>query len=118
MKIFLDDLRDPYDRSWIIARDMDQFVDLVLKANEPITHTSFDHDLGETNSGLLKETGMDVAKWFVEYCLDNPEIGMRLQHVIVHSANPVGSRNITNYFELASAKNVINPDLNIERRPI
>lgn len=41
----------------------------------------FDHDLGE------KKTGYDVAKWVVESGYENIEF-------LVHSANPVGKKNI------------------------
>lgn len=41
---------------------------------------------------LQKEkTGMDCAKWLVEYCLDN---SMKLPLYNIQSANPVGKENI------------------------
>lgn len=51
-----------------------------------VTHISFDHDLGE-NAG----TGYDVAKYIEELAC------YRMFHPItweIHSANPVGRRNI------------------------
>lgn len=70
---------------------------------------SFDHDLGdspELRSMIpieewydLEEskeyTGMDCAKWLVNYCLDN---SFPLPKYIVHSANPVGKENIESLF--------------------
>lgn len=73
---------------------------------------SFDHDLGdehytpeffwndyelskqyqEWKSKTYKEkTGMDCAKWLVDYCIDNHK---NLPEIFIHSANPVGADNI------------------------
>ena len=113
MKIYLDDLRDPYDNSWSVARSVEEFQQLIL-SGEPITHLSFDHDLGEEN-GAPVLSGMDAAKWLVELCLDDPSYGENLKEVIVHSANPAGAENIWSYFLSAKAHDVFNPDLKIRR---
>lgn len=68
---------------------------------------SFDHDLADehyapehryndynvwANEQKFKEkTGMDCAKWLVDYCLDNNK---ELPLWTVHSANPSGAKNI------------------------
>jgi hypothetical protein len=61
---------------------------------------SLDHDLGPAPL----ETGYDLVKWFTEFILDITENGNReldpdielvnLVEVHVHSANPVGKKNI------------------------
>ena len=38
-----------------------------------------------------EKTGMDCAKWLVDYCMDNKK---KLPEIFVHSANPVGADNI------------------------
>jgi hypothetical protein len=49
---------------------------------------SFDHDLG------LEETGYDTAKWIVNQIIDK-HLDLPDNFVYhVHSANPVGKRNI------------------------
>ena len=113
MKIYLDDLRKPYDENWIVARTVQEFQQLVL-TEEPLTHISFDHDLGE-DAGAPVPSGMDATKWFVEFCLDNPSYGENLQEVMVHSANPAGAENILSYFMSARAHNIFNSDLEIRR---
>lgn len=53
---------------------------------------SFDHDLG------LEESGYDIAKWIVEQILDgNLDLPKEFSYT-VHSANPVGKRNIEALF--------------------
>lgn len=114
MKLFLDDVRNPPDDSWIIARNIKEFKHFVLNG-EPITHISFDHDLGEEN-GTTLPTGMDAAKWFIELCLDKPQYGENLELVAVHSSNPAGAENIRSYFESAQAHGVFSTNLKIVRR--
>ena len=119
-KLFLDDWRIPVDctkymysrhvdcniylEDWIIIRSYGQFVNWI-KSNGIPDSISFDHDLGdveELKDELDKElwynvadnrdwTGMDCAKWLVEYCLDN---NLKLPKYYVHSHNPCGYENI------------------------
>jgi hypothetical protein len=46
----------------------------------------------------VEETGLDSAKFLVDYCADN---GFKLPLYQVHSANPVGRRNIKTYLDNA-----------------
>lgn len=100
--LFLDDIRNPneaatyakirgvnpdiYDQEWTIVRDYLQFIAWITKNGLPEL-ISFDHDLGEAD----ERTGMDCAKWLVNYCLDN---NLSLPKWAVHSANPAGYDNI------------------------
>ena len=113
MKIYLDDLRKPYDGTWTVARSVQEFQQLVL-SGEPITHMSFDHDLGEED-GANVPSGMDATKWYVELCLDNPSYGENLEFVMVHSANPAGAENIVSYFMSARAHDVFKSVPRIKR---
>ncbi len=120
MKLFLDDIRNPYDvfrltinplyesdKDWVIVRDYYQFIDAINKFGLP-THISFDHDLSydaylpENQEGdidyesLEEKTGYDACRWLCEYCLDK---GKDIPFYLVHSANPVGVENIKRYLE-------------------
>lgn len=111
--LFLDDIRMPFEASvyaksrginpaiyaeeWIIVRDYSEFTDWIIKNGLPEL-ISFDHDLGEAD----EHTGMDCAKWLVNYCLDNKCV---LPKWAVHSANPAGYDNI-NGLLLGFEKNV------------
>lgn len=119
-KLFLDDIRIPtdcctymhyeninltiYHEEWIIVRSYKQFINYIEQNGLPEI-ISFDHDLAdfpETREllhieewfNILEEkeyTGMDCAKWLVNYCIDNKCI---LPKFIVHSQNPIGKKNI------------------------
>jgi hypothetical protein len=127
-KLFLDDVRSPKDaiglipdkhnkfyweNDWDVVKDYNEFV-LYIETNGVPKFVSFDHDLGDTamdeyfrnvaTKGTLdydniKEmTGLDCAKFLVEYCVDKNQ---PLPEYLVHSANPVGKRNIEGFLENA-----------------
>ena len=127
-KLFLDDVRSPKDairlvpdkhnqfyfaNDWDVVRNYDEFVQYLEVIGAP-KFVSFDHVLGDTamdeyfrnvaTKGTLdydniKEmTGLDCAKFLVEYCADENQ---PLPEYLVHSANPVGKRNIEGFLENA-----------------
>ncbi len=116
-KLFLDDLRMPKDaiglvpdnmnqfywaNDWSVVRGHDEFCDWV-SANGLPDFVSFDHDLadehyGGDGEGYVEKTGYECAKWLVDYCVDNR---LALPDYMVHSANPVGKKNISSYLENA-----------------
>lgn len=81
-------------RDWIIENDLPK-------------HISFDHDLADehytpedryddyhlwlSEQEFKEKTGMDCAKWLIDYCLDT---NSQLPTWTVHSANPSGAENI------------------------
>jgi hypothetical protein len=85
-RLFLDDVRDPPDRSWDVVRSFDEFVRYIEAHGMP-DEISFDHDLGDN-----VPSGMDCAKWLVE--TERP-----LARFTVHSANPPGRANIEGLLE-------------------
>jgi hypothetical protein len=110
--LWLDDLRDPsqgqfkiwlnlafgenLDVTWV--KNYDEFVKY-FKKNEMPYAISFDHDLGNEltdHPELNEKTGLDCAKWIVDYCMNN---AVRLPKYFVHSANPVGRENIQSYLD-------------------
>ena len=108
--LFLDDIRDPNKflqsiRTWVIARDYNQFVNIIKERGMP-SFISFDHDLsfehypfndprqdGKTipYNDYTEKTGYHCALWLIEHCLNS---GERLPEFQVHSMNPVGRDNI------------------------
>lgn len=99
-KLYLDDIRNPKAKGWTIARSYDEAIVLILEKGFPDA-ISFDHDLGEN-----AKTGKDLANWIVEYDLDTGLIPKEFKY-FVHSANPVGSKNIVSLLSsyLASRNN-------------
>ena len=125
-KLFLDDIRQPkdainlvpsnynkifWDNDWSIVRNYREFVNWILSNGVPDL-ISFDHDLADIHYEVdfsdwefssdqlgVEETGLDCAKWLVDYCVDNGSI---LPKYIVHSANPAGRKNIQSYLDNAN----------------
>jgi hypothetical protein len=121
-KLFLDDIRIPYDvfkltilpiyqhdYEWEIVRSYGDFIKMIDEKGIPEI-ISFDHDLSydhylEINQineilyeNIGEKTGYDAAKYLVDKCIElNEEIPM----YYVHSANPVGAENIKKYLENA-----------------
>ena len=124
--LFCDDYRNPKDcigyvyqfgirpdiyinREWVIVRDYNQFVNYITEHGLPIL-VSFDHDLGEKAyehgaqsnwtefdyDSCDEKTGMDCAKWLVDYCIDNK---VKLPECLVHSMNTCGRANIQSYLD-------------------
>ena len=109
-KIYLDDVRTPIDKDWVVVRSYEEFVDKVTQIGlENIHLISLDHDLGDTAmaewhrnvyhnyelnyDNIEEKTGYDVAKWLVNEWMD----GEPVVDVVVHSANAIGSGNIMGY---------------------
>ncbi len=82
-KLYLDDVRAT-PAGFVGVRNYKEFISYIRNFGLP-QYISFDHDLGEEN------TGYDCAKFLVEYCLDHRR---RLPAWHVHSQNPVGKENI------------------------
>ncbi len=78
MKLFLDDMRSVPD-GYTVARTYEECVSL-LKNNDVDT-ISLDHDLG------TKKTGYDICLWLVEN-------EVYPKYILIHSANPVGQKNM------------------------
>lgn len=94
---------------WTIVRTLEEFQEVIQNQGLP-KRISFDHDLGEEihpsvfhlkrkqrSYRVLRPSGYDCSKWLTSYCMDN---GIELSSEIkVHSANPVGAKNILGWFE-------------------
>ena len=120
--LWLDDCRDPKDSVYlskfcpefdnvrkdvIWVKNFDEFGKWIIENGLP-DKISFDHDLadehyaperryGDYNTWAKEQefqekTGMDAAKWLIDYCLDNNK---ELPLWTCHSANPSGVENIT-----------------------
>lgn len=84
MKVFLDDIREAPDASWVEVRDYDTCIK-VLETGM-VTQLSLDHDLGDP-----LHDGYDVAVWIEEKVWKE---GFYPPLLFIHSANPVGRRRI------------------------
>lgn len=85
--LYLDDIRYPKDSSFVVARSVSEAIQMINDKGFP-NYISFDHDLGEN-----EESGYDFAKWIINYDIDYNVIDPTFSYN-VHSANPVGAKNI------------------------
>ncbi len=117
--LWLDDVRNPLEDGWLVFSPIEQPCNVIwvksyndfvkfIELNGLPEAICFDHDLGLPNqlkwrdkgkskresrrlARLEEKTGMDCAKWLVNYCLDK---GLALPLYNIQSANPVGKSNI------------------------
>lgn len=84
--IYLDDIRTPPSRHWLVAKDADIAYAMVREAqkNGKKIILSLDHDLGE---GI--PTGYDLLNWIEKDIVTDDEFSPDIVFHI-HSANPVG----------------------------
>ena len=111
MRLYLDDIRSPLAKDWIIARNYDEFVKAIkLHGLGRFEVISLDHDLGEgamieyyTNvknnymldyNNIEERTGMDCCRYLVSESMNEK---IPLPQIYVHSANPIGSANMMGY---------------------
>lgn len=87
-KLFIDDIRIPPDDLWRIVRSSDEAIDFVKTYGIPHM-ISFDHDLGGN------DTSMVFVDWLIIQILDG-ELTLPADFSFsVHSANPVGTENLS-----------------------
>lgn len=105
MRLRVDDSAMYSREKWIVVRNYEEFVDYITHNGLPYL-ISFDHDLADEHydpsmysgnyddvaKNFKEKTGMDCAKWLVDYCLDNEK---QLPKFVVHSMNPAGTKNIS-----------------------
>lgn len=92
-KLFLDDVRDPSDDTWHVARTVDDAVAMIEFFGFP-REIAFDHDMGVDDNGDLLPTGMDFVNIIQENILDGEWRFPSDFSFSVHSSNPDGAKNI------------------------
>lgn len=100
--MFLDDERElpkniPSEQKWIVCRSSEEAKQTVLNHGLPL-FISFDHDLGGN------DTSMNFVKWLAEEYFNMPNKNpggnyLKIPGYIIHSQNPIGSKNIQSYME-------------------
>lgn len=77
--------------NWVIARNYQQFIDILKSNFDQIDFISFDHDISSYDINEKELTGKDSAEFLINYCMDH---GKQLPDWFVHSDNTGGNRNI------------------------
>src|SRR5690606_30209127 len=96
IKLFLDDVRDPPDDSWILCRTPRSFRHFVRHYWDDLEVVSLDHDLGED-----VESGYDVVCSIERMAYDRDGVNFE---ILVHSQNPVGRANIERAIKAIKSK--------------
>lgn len=91
--MYLDDIREPKQAYDVVVRSYSEAVSYIQTNGMP-NYISFDHDLGANEEGTLLKSGYDLAKWLIESALDKELEFPSDFRFNVHSANPVGKKNI------------------------
>lgn len=98
-KAFYNNLLSKYDAKFTWVKNIDEFKNFILTNGVP-DFVSFDRDLG-----TAPITGMDCAKWLVDYCKEN---GVKFPKYFVHSANvDNGQIAINNMLKDSIAENTV-----------
>lgn len=84
IKLWIDDVRLP-PRGWVWAQSSREALEIISNPNINISQISFDHDLGES------DTVIPVCEYFEEQAYFHR---MKPPKWNIHSANPVGRKNI------------------------
>lgn len=82
MRLFVDDMRDPPDGTWTVARTYLEAVTILEGGS--VEKLSLDHDLGVYEEA----NGCDIAQWMVDNTVEWPHT------IIIHTANPLGREDI------------------------
>jgi hypothetical protein len=92
-KLYLDDVRDPPEPGYTVVRNSLMAVVTVVQRGKLPSFMSLDHDLGGDDNTMrfLKE-----LHHIWEEQGANPE---DIPQYIVHSANPIGTKNIISFME-------------------
>jgi len=88
MRLFIDDIRTPSE-DYIVLRSSEDAIQFIKQNGWP-EFISFDHDLG----------GDDTTMVFLKRLVNEVWDGKTMPpDYIVHSANPIGSKNIVSFME-------------------
>ena len=88
MRLFIDDIRNPSE-DYIVLRSSEDAIQFIKQNGWP-EFISFDHDLG----------GEDTTMVFLKRLVNEVWDGKTMPpDYIVHSANPIGSKNIVSFME-------------------
>lgn len=93
MRLYLDDIRTPKNKDYIIVRNYEEAIEFIKQNGIP-DFISFDHDLGCDERGNVLKSGHDFAKWLVEMDIEDKYKFPEDFSFNVHSANPIGRNNI------------------------
>ena len=121
MKLYIDDIRDVPDGSWTLARTITEAIRTIDNYSKEITHISLDHDIshdvevdGVNRPFPCKENFTAVARYIGAMYSRYPRFGGfersgKYPIITIHSANPVGAKEMMLLFRGLKIDVEINP---------
>lgn len=114
IKLFVDDLREPYDSSWTVARKVEQAVSLISRFDcEAI---SLDHDIeGRPDDETFKPVAYMIGEKYFTSKLHDEIQGLYVDcprlypEIIIHSSNTIGAKQMESILESYGIKCRIQP---------
>lgn len=102
---FYNNLFKQYNVNFTWVKSYDEFVNFITTNGVPKL-ISFDYDLknGRMNVEGKLPTGMDCAKWLMEYCKEN---GVSMPKCYVHSANKKHTPELNSFLGLSENKKTL-----------
>lgn len=97
IKVWLDDIRDAPDNTWIVCRTPEDFATVLYDPSIQIVTVSFDHDLGYKDDDGNEVSGYTCARWLEKRL--RSDVHYKIPHMQIHSMNPVGKKNIEHVIE-------------------
>ena len=85
----MDDKRTPISGDWNIVRSYHDFIFMIEQSFDKIKMISFDYRLDNETS--FEKTGLDCAKYLIEYCAKNDK---HIPKTIVHDTEISGVEKI------------------------
>ncbi len=93
MKLWVDDMRDAPDESWVVARKVEQAIRLL--ATQRFHTISLDHDIeNRPDDETFKPIAYFIGEKYQNDVFFADDLG-----VIIHSINPVGAKEIAAILE-------------------
>lgn len=102
MKLFVDDIRETPDDSWHVARTINEAIRFIARNKNNLDEISLDHD-----SAVSEETFQAVAYYIAARYAEIDGIMYHTPKITIHSANPVGAKEIYNILIDARIKSTI-----------
>jgi hypothetical protein len=97
MKLYVDDIRDAPDDSWMLAKSIDSAISFIERYGSTITHLSLDHDISigiKTKGYIRPYPSPDTFKAVAKYAALYYQTKGSPPQFFTHSANTDGRREI------------------------
>ena len=104
LRLYVDDVRFPPDKSWTLARTAEEALSLMQQYRVDVVSLDCDLDLREKADGAWISVPAKDGIWLVEQMIKHDLLPPRIPHIRVHSQNPEGGPRMKEMLREAIAK--------------